>query len=624
MSDIVAIKRALTDRVKDVAEKLLPGGIREGREWSCGSIHGERGHSLKLCLDGEKRGTWADFAADGEAGDIIDLWCAVTHQALPEALDDIRSWLGMPKPEFDGKRDRQFKRPQKPRSVTPVGPVRQWLTNDRMLTNSAITAYRIGEDGHRAIFEFLDPNGKLIFAKWRSIKADADGKFGKGITEAGLEPILFGWQAINRDAREITICEGEIDAPTLYDYGWPALSVPLGGGGGNKQAWIESEYDRLLQFEVIYLALDNDEQGDLAAAAISKRLGPHRCRRVVLPHKDANDCRKAGVTTEEILRCFATAKSLDPDELKRAGEFTDDVTKLFWPKDEDHAGYRMPFSSIGTKLLFRPAEVTIWTGATGAGKSQLLSYASVDWIKQGARLCIASLEMQPRQLLKRMVKQAGNLDRPTEGYIRAIMDWIDQGTWLFAVTGKSPVQRILEIFEYARCRYGCDVFIIDSLMRLGVGSEDYQAQEQVVFEIVNWATSKGVHMHLVAHARKASKDHSGPGGSEDVKGASEIASNAFNIISVWRNEKAEDELRRAEEGFNDGDQMSANMLDSLRGKATVIMNVAKQRNGDYEGKTGLWFNQASYQYRCRDDSRDGHRYVGYAAESGDTKTGRAA
>jgi DNA repair ATPase RecN len=36
-----------------------------------------------------------------------------------------------------------------------------------------------------------------------------------------------------------------------------------------------------------------------------------------------------------------------------------------------------------------------WTGATGAGKSQLLSNALVAMGEQGARACIASLEMPP-------------------------------------------------------------------------------------------------------------------------------------------------------------------------------------------------------------------------------------
>jgi twinkle protein len=34
----------------------------------------------------------------------------------------------------------------------------------------------------------------------------------------------------------------------------------------------------------------------------------------------------------------------------------------------------------------------------------------------------------------------------------------------------------------------------------------------------------------------------------------------------------------------------------------VILNVAKQRNGDFEGKTGLWFDQKTYRYRSKFDS----------------------
>jgi twinkle protein len=63
--------------------------------------------------------------------------------------------------------------------------------------------------------------------------------------------VLFGWQAIPDDARDVVICEGEIDALSWAAYGFPAMSVPYGGGGGDKQAWIESEYDRLERFERI-------------------------------------------------------------------------------------------------------------------------------------------------------------------------------------------------------------------------------------------------------------------------------------------------------------------------------------------------------------------------------------
>ena len=34
----------------------------------------------------------------------------------------------------------------------------------------------------------------------------------------------------------------------------------------------------------------------------------------------------------------------------------------------------------------------------------------------------------------------------------------------------------------------------------------------------------------------------------------------------------------------------------LSQKPGVVLNVAKQRNGDFEGKVSLWFDQATYRY----------------------------
>lgn len=598
MADILDLKRALTDRAAEAVEHLLPRGRRQGREWAVGSIAGEPGESLKVCIQGAKAGTWCDFAEGGEGGDLIDLWQAVKRLPLPEALDDIRGWLGIERPRFE-RPEKAWRRPERPKCQAPKSEVLAYLTGQRRLSEDVVRAYRVGEQGRTMVFPSLLPDGSLAFVKFLGIDRSPEGKKITRV-EAGCEPVLFGWQAIDRNAREITITEGEIDAMTAWDYGWPALSVPFGGGRGAKQAWIESEFERLSQFEVIHLALDNDAEGEAAAEEIANRLGRHRCRWVILPRKDLNECRKAGLGSDEIRAAFDAARTLDPPELRRAGEFTEDVLRLFWPSGEQEPGYRLPFAKVGDKLVFRSGELSIWTGPSGAGKSQLLSHALVAMGDQGARVCIASLEMAPRQTLKRMVKQAGNVDRPTEPFLRAVMDWLDGWCWVFALVGKVSVAKLLEVFEYARARYGCDVFVIDSLMRLGIGSEDYEGQEKAVFEIVTWAVEKAVHVHLVAHARKADRTQSGPPELEDIKGASEIGSNAFNILGVWRNRKLEDEIKAAE----------ANGLEvPADDKPPVLLNVSKQRNGDWEGKVGLWFNQATYQYRSAHDDRHGRQFV---------------
>lgn len=590
MSDITEIKRLLASRAQSVAEHLLPNGKREGREWRAGSIEGEQGQSLGVHLSGTKAGVWSDFNT-GETGDLIDLWMAAKRLDLPATLDEIRGWLGVERPMLHRPAKVEWKRPPKPKCERPEGAAMAYLTEDRNLPRDILEAYKIGEDAQgNIIFPFLLPDGVLALAKRRESRDGA-----KPVpTAAECEPILFGWQAIPTKARTVILTEGEIDALSWAAYGHPAMSVPFGGGGGAKQKWIESEFDRMERFERIYLALDMDQPGEEAVQEIASRLGKHRCLRVKMPRKDANQCLVDGISKTEMDAALAQAEWFTVTGLKRPDEFIPKVTRLFWPNEGEHVGYRTPYAKIGAKLLFRSGEVTIWTGDSGAGKTQILNDCVVDWTKQGARTCLSSLEMHPAFTLKRMCKQIVGTDRPTEAAIDKALRWVSDGLLIYELTGKQKLEEMLKIFDYGLSRYGCDSFVIDSLMRLGVAGDDYNTQEAVIFRIVDWAMASNVHVHLVAHAKKGERDRGAPG-IEDIKGAMEIGANAFNIISVWRDRKHEDAVAL----LANSDPQAA---DKLRNeKPGVILNVAKQRNGDFEGKIGLWFDQRTYRYRSSAD-----------------------
>lgn len=581
MADILEIKRMLADRAQSVAEMLLPNGRKNGAEWQVGSTDGEKGKSLGVHLSGHKAGIWQDFAT-GEGGDLLDLWCATRRLTLSEALEAARSYLGVTRPESYRDPRPTYTRPPKPSCTAPKGRVLDYLREDRNIPADVLTAYKIGAFGEKIIFPFLLPNGELAMAKARDA---ADGAAPKP-TAANCEPILFGWQAIPGDARDLVITEGEIDALSWAAYGFPAVSVPFGGGKGAKQQWIENEYDRLERFERIFISTDMDKPGDEAAEEISSRLGRHRCYRVTLPKKDANECLVDGLSKEDMAGFLKDSIPLDPEGLRRAGDFRDQVIHLFWPTAEDHVGYSTPYGKLTDKLFFRPAEFTLWSGASGMGKSQILSDCVPWWIKHGSRVCLASFEMKCSQTLKRMMKQTGGVDRPTIGYIDQILHFLDQGLLLYEKVGKCNVDKLLEIFDYARAKYGCDQFIIDSLMRLGIAGDDYTGQEQAVYRIVDWTIANNVHTHMVAHARKGERGQGAPE-TEDIKGAMEIGANAFNILTIWRNRKLEESIQAAKTEPERHD---------LEEQPGVILNVAKQRNGDFEGKVGLWFDQVTYRY----------------------------
>lgn len=592
MKDITEIKRMLSDRAQAAAEYLLPNGKRAAGEWRVGSASGEKGQSLGIHLVGAKAGVWADFST-GQSGDLIDLWCAVRGGTLSTALDDIKDWLGIRDhtPHRDPKPN--YARPPKPSCTAPKGRVLDYLREDRNIPTEILTRYKVAASGDDIVFPFLLPDGTLALAKVRKAEAKASPK----PTAANCEPILFGWQAVSEQSREIVLTEGEIDALSWAAYGREAMSIPFGGGKGGKQKWIENEYDRLARFERIYLSMDMDKPGEEAAEEISSRLGRHRCYRVKLPHKDANECLVSGVGHEVMSQAIVEAESLDPEGLRKPSDLEDRVIHLFWPASEARIGYTMPYGKLADKLHFRPSEVTLWSGASGDGKSQIISDCIPHWISQQSRICLSSLEMSGEQSMRRLMKQLYGLDRPTAPAIKKGLLWLDQGLLVYDHVGKAGISGLLEIFDYARAKYGCDQFVIDSLMRLGVAQDDYNGLEKLVFDIIDWTIRNKVHTHLVAHARKGDKDRGAPS-TEDIKGPMELGANAFNVLSVWRNRRLDEQIKAEKDDDKRADLMQ---------KPPVLVNVAKQRNGDFEGKVGLWFDQETYRYHATSDRSYWHR-----------------
>lgn len=586
--EIRELKSRLHDRAESVIRHLLPQGKKSSGEWKVGSTAGDVGQSLSVRLTGDKAGVWSDFAT-GQSGDLIDLWREVRGLNLVSALDEIRSYLGVEPHKFNKPLRESFKKPNRPQCSAPIGKMLEYLTQERKLTLETINKFRVGTTDTAIFFPFIKDD-ELTLVKYRPV----NGK--PRPTEANCKPILFGWQAVPDDSREVVICEGEIDAMSMHQYlnnvdlnRYSCLSVPFGAGSGGKHNWLAYEYNDLERFETIYLCMDTDTAGHEAADDLSDRLGKHRCKIVQLPHKDVNECLQKGITEDEIKQAIDNAKQIDPEELRRAGDFYDQVHKTFHPTTPSESGYAVPWEGF-KELRFRPHEITLWTGASGAGKSQLLSHASVGFINQGAKICLASLEMTPAQSLRRMVKQAGNVDIPTDDHLHATLDWLDDNLWLYNHVGRTTVEKLLDGFEYARKRYGVDTFIIDSFMRLAnISVDDYSAQSNAMFQLTDWAVNRPVHLHLVAHARKGQDPKDVPD-IESVKGTSEIGANAFLIIGVWRNRKLEDELIQAELS-NDIDEVRR-----LKSMAGVKINVAKDRNGESEGKRPLSFCKRTFRY----------------------------
>lgn len=585
--DIVEL---LKSNIDGVVQHLLPNGVQKGREWCIGSINGESGESLQVCLSGDKKGVWKDFAT-GHGGDLLNLWCDCRSLDLHRAILEAKQWLGIAQVAFEPKRALQWAKPRSlnEQDLNLTSKVAQYLINDRKLTLDTLQHFKIGEEKNHILFpSYIDNN--LINLKYLDLNRSNDKKNIR--VETKCQPCLFGWQAVHKQSRKLALVEGEIDAMTLYQYGldMTVLSLPFGGGTNathSKHTWVEHEYDRLAIYDEIYLCLDNDQVGEEATKELLERLGHHRCRIVKLPFKDANECLMEGVTANEIKSFFESAQTQDPKELKSAGLFVEEVIEKFYPSGEGEPGYFLPWSKADGKILLRPSELSLWTGITGHGKSQCLGHVILYAMKQGAKVCIASFELKPKTLLYRLTRQAAALSNPTREYIRAIHTWYESHLWIFDLVGTTKTKDIIEIFKYARQRYGVDVFVIDSLMKCGLAEDDYNGQKQFVDQLCDFKNEYNCHIHLVAHSRKGENEKTPPG-KLDIKGAGAISNLADNCFPIWRNKSKEEEIRKC---TNQKD-VSETVLE----KPDCLLYCDKQRNGEWEGALTLWFDKGSFQY----------------------------
>lgn len=587
------IAAALANCADRTAAYLLPNGKKMGAEWCVGSIHGDAGESLKVRMTGSKAGVWMDFATS-EAGDLLDLWAATRGMGIWEALKEAKAWLGVRDIAIQTTEQKTYRKPNKPSGVSkPLPQTLQWLQEVRKIGPEAVAAYKVaqvshGQLGQCLVFPFL-VNGELTAVKYRKVPGKEFSQ------EAGCEPCLFGWQAIPDKAREVTIVEGELDALACWQYGKPALSVPTGGGGGNKQQWIAHEFDRLARFDRIYLCLDADESGAIATAEIIKRLGQDRCLVVTLPEgcKDANDCLINGIDRAEFGDCFRAAKSVDPVELRDVSEFTDEVERIITGSD---SGIPLPWKKCGSSLLFRPGETIVLAGINGHGKSQMVGWLLLNAIRwHDVTACVASLEFKTAKWLARLVRQASAKADPSSAQIRHVMHKLSGGMFSFDLQSGVNYRRMLEVFKYARNRYDCRMFVIDNLAKCGIPEDDYRAQHEFMQVLTNFNRDNDTTTILVHHMRKGDNEDANPG-KMAVKGSGSITDLADTVLAIWRNKKKEHQVKTCL-------QSGIPVSEEIRRQEDAVLTCSKQRNGDDEPIVRLWFDRGSFQYLAHEDHK---------------------
>lgn len=268
--------------------------------------------------------------------------------------------------------------------------------------------------------------------------------------------------------------------------------------------------------------------------------------------------------------------------IKSASRFVDQLGALVATGGEK--GHSTPWKASNGHFEFRPAELTVWSGFKGHGKSLVISQVFEKFITDEQACFIISPEFPAVRVLHRMMQQSLGVKNTR---LDLVIDWlmaIEDHLWLYDQQSSLKPIEVIAACRYAQNELGVKHILVDSLMKCGIGTDDYTGQKKFVDLLQQVAHKTGVHIHLVAHARKQ-HDDGRIGGLHDVKGTSEIADMAENVIFVWRNKSKEqdkDESRRAE--------------------PDCIVKIEAQRNGDgWIGNFPLYFDKSNFTFKELDD-----------------------
>lgn len=269
-------------------------------------------------------------------------------------------------------------------------------------------------------------------------------------------------------------------------------------------------------------------------------------------------------------------------QVNEKSEFKDELVKYFEARKHGILGDKLPWLSTKQKIAFRKKEVTVLAGVNGHGKSLILGQIALEFVDNGAKVLVASLEMPPVTTLARMTRQATGQNFPTDLSIEKFMEWKLDQFYLYNHVGSLEPWQVIALCRYASFELGASHVIIDSLTKCTRGEQDYDGQKDFMNQLCEVAKEANIHIFLVHHVRKGN-DEAHEANKFDLKGSGSITDLADNVMIISRNKKKEKETYN-NKGVADNSIPDAALL------------VVKQRHGDFEGMIPLWFERHSQQY----------------------------
>lgn len=606
------IKDRLLSNLESVLSHLFPNGKIKGHEFRVGSVDGEAGSSLAVELRGNDRGAWQDFAFGNDPenrGDVIKLWCRAKNQTFKEAFPEMKRFCGFSNVEPIHRKPKP--QPTKAGISKLTKEVHAYLSN-RGISDDTLKKYRIRshrrridlrdprseESSNFMLFPFIDSDGDPVMVKSTGITL-FDGK--KNIWTSPPYYTLFGWWLVGDNDREIIVCEGEIDAMSLYQMnpGIPVLSLP---SGVSNMDWIENDWEALQRFSKIYLVFDHDQPhpktgllaGEEGAREAAKRLGPARCMRIPIPG-DLKDVNEVLLSGDERFVDWNTAwlpsgYTFDPPTIGGIEDYRSRAMARLIKQRQSAKENTFIWGSI--PFQFRNSETTVISGYPHGGKSAWLYLTHTHEILNGEKWFMVSFEIEPEDMIVAVAHILMGRE-PTNSEFERVMDWLCGKLYFFRRNKreKTTLAELLADLDYSVQRFGCTRIAVDSLHFLA-RKEDYEGQDNVSLQLTNFSKSRDVHVALVCHSVIKKGEDIIPGMGM-VEGSGGITKPIDNGVTIWRNPAKNEAIMKARDEANEANLKAAERLHD------GIMKIWKNRETGKLTMAKLWFDGGGKSFRLQ-------------------------
>ncbi|OBZ90432.1 Twinkle protein, mitochondrial [Choanephora cucurbitarum] len=351
---------------------------------------------------------------------------------------------------------------------------------------------------------------------------------------------LFGYQTAHSDSEAIVLTRRELDAMAAYQAtGLPAVSIPT----ANYQLQ-ESVLPLLDRFNKVYLWLDDDVEGKVAAERFARKIGEHKCLLVNTRQGEQQgplNAHDALVQQKNLTQIISNARGFQHDQIINFNFLREEVyNEVLHP--EQTQGVQSTDLPRLNKIMkgHRPGELTILTGPTGSGKTTIISQLSLDYCKSGVPTLWGSFEILNKRLAKKMLYQYAGKDlsqHPEE--FDSVADQFEKlPLYFLKFFSSTAIQDVLKACHHAVYAYDIRHIILDNLQFMlsqqGKGSMDkWDLQDHAIAEIRRFATEQDVHITLVVHPRKDNGQHDQLD-IHSIFGSAKVTQEADNVIIIQK------------------------------------------------------------------------------------------